>query len=111
MYLYYQDLRADCEPEFINEYDSIDKMMEKIKQQCDDGHNECPEFIPTYEEYIKEDFSQYSDDNEYSFHFPTIEEINNLVDDNCIFIIKDYVDGDEYGYCVTKNKIDRTDDY
>lgn len=104
MYLYYQDIRADCEPEFIGEYETVELMMLKIKQQCDDGHDECPEFIPTYEEYLTNNFSNYAEYYEYSFHMPTYEEIQNLGDDDYINIIRDCVD-DEYAYLVTKTKI------
>lgn len=103
MYLYYQDLRADCEPEFIGKYDTIEEMMLKVKQECDNGHEECPNDIPSYNEYLSGDFSNYPDYYEYSFHMPTYEEINNLQEDDFITIIKDFVD-DEYMYLVSNVK-------
>lgn len=104
MYLYYQDLLPDCNAEFIAEYETVDEMMKKIKQQCDDGHDECPEYVPTFNEYLSNDFSKYSDNYEYSLYIPTDDEVNKLKEDDYINIIKDCVD-DEYAYFVTKYKL------
>jgi hypothetical protein len=100
MYLYYQDLIPDAEPELIGEYDTIDEMMLKVKEECDNGHEECPEFIPSYEEYLNNDFTNYPD-GEYSLVIPTYEDIEN---NDIVYIIKNYTD-DEYVYVVTKEEV------
>lgn len=97
MFLYYQLLRADCNAELISEYNT----MEKIKQQCD----ECPDFIPTYDEYLRKDFSNYDSDFEYTMYIPNDEEVDALLPDGFITVIYEFVDGEEESYLVTKYRL------
>ena len=114
MYLYYNDSYNEYVPQFIDEYKTIEQLMNKIKKQCDDGHKICPDYIPTYEEYktgkLKKNsedlkYSKYLKNNEYLFHIPTNKEIKKLKKNDFIYIIRDYFD-DEYTFYVTKNKLD-----
>ena len=105
MFLYYQLLEADCNAELIGEYNTMEQVMEKIKQQCDDGHEECPRHIPTYDEYVNGDFDAYDSDDEHVFYVPTDEEVDELDEDGYINIIEDFVDGVEEAYFVTKYMI------
>lgn len=102
MFLYYQLLEADYEAELIGEYNTMDQVMEKIKQECDNGHEECPNFIPSYDEYVNGDFDAYDSDDDHSFYVPSDEEVNELDEDGYINIIKNYIDGEECAYFVTK---------
>lgn len=107
MYLYYQDLYDDSESQLIGEYETTEELVKKIKQICNDGHDICPNYIPTYDEYISGNlgkYLKYLKNYEYLFYIPTNEEINNLNDDDFIYIIKNYFD-DEYTYYVSKKKI------
>lgn len=97
MHLYYQDVGPDYEPEYLGTYDTISEMMLKIKEETNNGHEELPDCIPSYDEYVLEDFSNYPEEYEYSFHMPTEDEIKN---NDYVVIIKDCVD-DEYMYLVT----------
>lgn len=105
MFLYYQTLVADYEPEFIGEYDTIEELMEKIKQEFDEGHEACPDAIPTFNEFVNKDFSNYDDDNDYIFYKPSEDEINALNKNEFIKVIYEYVDGIEEAYIVSKYKI------
>jgi len=106
MYLYYQDISPDYDLELIGQYESIEKIMLKIKEECDKGHKDCPEYIPCYEEFVIGDFSKYPD-YQYVFHIPTVNEIKNMLDYEYIYIIRAYID-DSYAYLLSKQQIDKT---
>lgn len=102
MFLYYQLLEPDCEAELMGEYNTMDQVMERLKKECDDGHEECPTFTPCYDEYISGNFDAYDSDDEHTLYIPSDEEVNELDEDGNINIIKSYIDGDEFAYFVTK---------
>jgi hypothetical protein len=107
MFLYYQDIKQDSEPSFIGEFNTIIELLVYIKRECDEGHTELPNQIPTFDEYLSNDFDNYPDEYEYSFYMPTNTELDNLKDHEYISIIHD-ISPNEYVYFITSNKI--TDD-
>lgn len=107
MFLYYQDIGPDYEPELIGEFDTLEELIIRIKAECDNGHEDVPDEIPSFDEYVAGDFSNYSDEFSYTFNLPTKEEIDILKDGDFIVIIHDDTSC-EYKYFVTNYKI--TDD-
>lgn len=105
LYLYYQDIQPDFEPELVGKYKSLDKLLSKIKQICNDSHEELPECNPTYEEYIAGNFTNYPIYNTYSFYLPTEEELKNNYYITIISECDEYYDYD-YKYLVSRNSIE-----
>lgn len=105
MFLYYENMDADCDAELIGEYDTIEQVMSKIKEECDNGHEECPEYIPSFDDYLSNDFSSYNSDYEYKLYVPTNEEVDMLDKNGHINIIYSFIDGDESVYVVTKYEL------
>ncbi len=105
MFLYYQDIGVNGELELVDEFSNLDDLMLKIEEQCNDGHNEYPSFIPTFNEYVSNDFSNYDNEYTYLFKYPTLDEINSLGKNKYITIIKDDIKYEKHIYLVSKYEI------
>jgi hypothetical protein len=102
LYLYYQNMRPDCNPELVGIYDSLETLLLKVKEECDNAHEELPDDNPTYDEFIMNNFENYPEYNRYSFHMPTYEEINYS---EFIIVIKERIDDEEEAFIITTKEL------
>lgn len=98
MFLYHEGPRFDDDPELLGCFTQISDVIAELKKECDNGHEICPDIIPSFDEYSAESFDKYTK-TKHKYFVDDLSESNvkELADDEVLELIR-YTNPDEDGW-------------